>query len=214
MMSVFGYIIFGYTQNGNLVMVHALDWGSRTQPAATASPKQQRKKFGNVFGRNIARWQHSNLKKNREWHLAEKMLIRNVKFNLHYFLLFTHQEDQVQNWLIFVRKLKNRRLVCLCWLGYYTQSTHWRYPIATQHGPFELLCFQPHPVRVSLNNLDTTCSHVAPISMPSSMRTPIQREIMGSSDPNLKPSSISGLPVAWITEPATDPSQKKVTNLK
>jgi hypothetical protein len=42
MMSVFGDIIFGYRQNGNLVVVHALDWGSWTQSAATASPKQRK----------------------------------------------------------------------------------------------------------------------------------------------------------------------------
>ena len=100
-------------------------------------------------------------------------------------------------------------MVCLYRLGYYTQSTHRRDPIATRLGLFELLCFQPHPVRVSLNDLDITSSLIIPISMPSSMRTPVQREIMHSSDPNLKPSSISGLPVAWITEPATDPSRKK-----
>ena len=113
-----------------------------------------------------------------------------------------------------IKKLQNRRLVCLCWSGYYTQSIHRRKPIATRHGLFELLCFHPHPFQVSLINLDTSCSHVVPISMPSSMRTPVQREIMSNSDPDFKPSSISSLPVTWITEPATDPSWNLETELK
>ena len=104
-------------------------------------------------------------------------------------------------------------MVCLYWLGFDSQHTHRRYPTATQHGLFELLCFQPHPVQVSLINLDTTCSQIVPISMPSSVRTPVQRAIMSRSGPNLKPSSIFSLPVAWITEPATDPSWKNI-NLK
>ncbi|CAB4065481.1 unnamed protein product [Lepeophtheirus salmonis] len=61
-------------------------------------------------------------------------------------------------------------------------------------------------VHISLDNLDASDSSKVPMLTPSLVRTPVQRVALHSRTPNLKPSTNSSLPVAWITGPATDPN--------
>ena len=106
-------------------------------------------------------------------------------------------------------KFKKRNLVCLYWSGYYTICTHQRNPTTAWRGHFELLGFPPGPNRTSLDNLATPGSPKVSMLTPSLVRTLVQHVTQCSRTPVLKPSSNSGLPIAWITEPATDPSQQK-----
>ena len=103
-------------------------------------------------------------------------------------------------------KFKKRNLVCLYWSGYYTICTHQRNPTTAWRGHFELLGFPPGPNRTSLDNLATPGSPKVSMLTPSLVRTLVQHVTQCSRTPVLKPSSNSGLPIAWITEPATDPS--------
>ena len=105
--------------------------------------------------------------------------------------------------------LKSRTLVCLCWSGCYTSCTRQRNPTTARRERFNLLPFGPGPFRISLSNLALQDSSSKSMLTPSLVRTPIQRVTMHSRTPVLKPSSKSGLPVAWITGPATDPSHQK-----
>ena len=104
---------------------------------------------------------------------------------------------------------KKRNLVCLYWSGYNTICTHQRNPTTAWRGHFELLGFPPGPNRTSLDNLATPGSPKVSMLTPSLVRTLVQHVTQCSRTPVLKPSSNSGLPIAWITEPATDPSQQK-----
>jgi len=100
-------------------------------------------------------------------------------------------------------------LVCLFWPGYCTPLTHQRDPTTAQRGYFELLDFSPHPIRISSINLAMADSSAMSILTLGLVRTPVQREVMHSRTPDLKPSTNTGLPVAWITELATDSSREK-----
>ena len=110
---------------------------------------------------------------------------------------------------LFSQNSKKRNLVCLYWSGYYTICTHQRNPTTAWRGHFELLGFPPGPNRTSLDNLATPGSPKVSMLTPSLVRTLVQHVTQCSRTPVLKPSSNSGLPIAWITEPATDPSQQK-----
>ncbi len=92
-------------------------------------------------------------------------------------------------------------------MGCNTECTHRRDPTTARRGHFELLDFSPGPFRTSLDNLATPGSPKVSMLTPSLVRTLVQRVTQCSRTPVLKPSSKSGLPIAWITEPATDPSQ-------
>ena len=114
-------------------------------------------------------------------------------------------------------KFRKRNLVCLYWSGYYTICTHQRNPTTAWRGHFELLGFPPGPNRTSLDNLATPGSPRVSMLTPSLVRTLIQRKTKYSRAPVLKPSSSSGLALASITGPATDPSHQnrpKFDNIK
>ena len=111
--------------------------------------------------------------------------------------------------LIGMKNWSKRNLVCLYWSGYCTTCTHRCYPTTAGRGHFELLGFPPGPNRTSLDNLATSGSPKVSMLTPSLVRTLVQRVTQCNRTPVLKPSSNSSLPNAWITEPATDPSQQK-----
>ena len=108
---------------------------------------------------------------------------------------------------LFSQNSKKRNLVCLYWSGYNTICTLPRNPTSAGRGHFELLGCPPGPNRTSLDNLATPGSPKVSMLTPSLVRTLVQHVTQCSRTPVLKPSSNSGLPIAWITEPATDPSQ-------
>ena len=112
---------------------------------------------------------------------------------------------------------KVRNLVCLCWSGYYTPHTHQRYPTTARRLQFELPPLGSGPIPTYLDNLVNSGSPKLPMLTPSLVRTLIQRKTKYSRAPVLKPSSSSGLALASITGPATDPSHQirpKFDNIK
>ena len=80
-------------------------------------------------------------------------------------------------------------------------------PLLLDAGTLNCWVFPPGPNRTSLDNLATPGSPKVSMLTPSLVRTLVQHVTQCSRTPVLKPSSNSGLPIAWITEPATDPSQ-------
>ena len=82
-------------------------------------------------------------------------------------------------------------------------------PLLLDAGTLNCWVFPPGPNRTSLDNLATPGSPKVSMLTPSLVRTLVQHVTQCSRTPVLKPSSNSGLPIAWITEPATDPSQQK-----
>ena len=111
------------------------------------------------------------------------------------------------------KKMQNRNLVRLFWLGYYTPCTHLRYPTTARRGRFDLPPCGSGPNPVSLVNLNMSDFSIMLMLTPGLVRTLIQRVTKHSRTPILKSSTISDLPVAWITGPATDPSRSNVPKL-
>ena len=91
-------------------------------------------------------------------------------------------------------------------MGLYLMHTHQRFPTTARREYFWLLGYPSGPFRTSLVNLATSGSPKASILTPSLVRTPDRRATSGRGAPALKPSSSSGLALASMTGPATEPS--------
>lgn len=103
--------------------------------------------------------------------------------------------------------------VQLYWPGCLPPPIHRREPTTAQHGDFCLLRFRPGPIRPSLDNLDTPSSLEVTILMPSLVRTPDRHRATTDSNPDLKPSTTTGLQVTGLQEYATTPSRKQPPRL-
>ncbi len=102
--------------------------------------------------------------------------------------------------------LKDWGVTVLFCSGYLVVLTHWRDPTTARHGNFWLLGFPPGPFRSSLYNLHLLDYSNRFILMPSLVRTPFQHVTPPSSDPELKPSTQSSLPVAGLQVRAKHPA--------
>ena len=150
--------------------------------------------------------------------MALNVIHRMTKFSYFCFICFSNKIEvtykiEIKLYIFFAwKKREQKNLVCLYWSGYYTKRTHRRDPTTARRGHFELLDFSPGPNRTSLDNLATPGSPRVSMLTPSLVRTLVQRVTQCSRTPVLKPSSNSGLPIAWITEPATDSSLSEIVN--
>ena len=109
-------------------------------------------------------------------------------------------------------KTKSWNLVCLYWSRCYSYGTHRRYPTTVLRDCFDLLHFWPRPIHSSLTNLESSGSPNDAILTQDLVRTPGRHEAMRNRYPDLKPSSNSGLPIAWITERASAPAERRRQN--
>ena len=84
--------------------------------------------------------------------------------------------------------------------------THKCYPTTDWCGYFKLLSFLPRPVRISLDNLDSSSSQELTILTPALVRTPNQHAKMLIKLPDSDHPQDSSPPVAWVTDSATKSS--------
>ena len=94
------------------------------------------------------------------------------------------------------------------WPGCWNAPTHGCDPTTAWHGNFWLLGFPPGPFRSSLDNLDLPDSSNRSMSMPSLVRTPVQRKRRSNRTPGLKPATTTSLPDAGLQVCATYPAEK------
>ena len=86
--------------------------------------------------------------------------------------------------------------------------THKCYPTTDWCGYFKLLSFLPRPVRISLDNLDSSSSQELTILTPALVRTPNQHAKMLIELPDSDHPQDSSPPVAWVQIPPRNPAGK------